>query len=61
MVDGLLEYPNVPPTIGAVISCDKATLRECQEFYSIEDIYLLLEISGVDAKNRMIVSKSAKD
>jgi hypothetical protein len=47
----LVEYENIPPTIGAVISASKATLHECQTVYSIEDIYLMLEVISIDAHN----------
>jgi hypothetical protein len=35
-----------------VISADKATLNECQTVYSVEDVYLMLEVIAVDAHNR---------
>jgi hypothetical protein len=41
-----------------VVSSGKATLRECQEFYSIEDVYNILEVLGVDAHNRRIMDKA---
>ena len=54
------EYLNVPRSIGAVISADKATLRELQEYYSIRDVYSMLEIISIDAHNRRVAAK-AKD
>lgn len=61
-ISGLIEYPNVPGSIGAVISCGKASLIECQTVLSIEDVYLLLEIANVDARNQVTLSKrTSKD
>jgi hypothetical protein len=54
----LLDYENVPPIIGMVISSGKATLRECQEYYSLEDIYGIAEVLWIDAHNRRILMKS---
>jgi hypothetical protein len=35
-----------------VVSAKLATLHECDSVYSVEDVYLLLEVAGVDAHNR---------
>lgn len=51
-IPGLLEYSNLPSTIGALVSTGKATLYECETIYSIEDVYLMLEVVLVDAHNR---------
>jgi hypothetical protein len=48
---------NIPKTIGAAISSGKANLRDCQDFYSIRDIYNMLEIITVDAHNAKIAEK----
>lgn len=48
----MIDYANVPGPIGAVVSSKLATLNECATVYSVEDVYLLLEIAGVDAHNR---------
>ena len=34
-----------------------ATLRELQEFYSLRDIYDMLEVRAVDAHNKWLASK----
>lgn len=44
-------------SIGSVISCGKASLHECQEFYSLQDVYELLEIANVDSRNQAIMHK----
>ena len=51
------KYLNVPATIGAVISNRFATLHELQTIYSIEDVYIMLEINSVDCHNRIVASK----
>lgn len=48
----MVEYENLPPHIGAVISAKLATLVECDTVYGVEDIYLMLEVLSVDAHNR---------
>lgn len=60
VVPGLLDYPNLPRSIGAVVSSDKATLRECQEYYSIEDVYNMLEVIAIDAHNRRVMDEYAR-
>lgn len=47
----LLAYPNVPKSIGAVLSNGKASMRDVGEFLSVEDVYDLIEITVVDAHN----------
>lgn len=47
----------MPRTVGAVVANRKATLRECQEYYSIEDIYNLLEIISIEGHNRRVMDK----
>jgi hypothetical protein len=51
-IPGLLEYANLPRTIGAVVSSQLATLHECQTIYSVEDVYLMLEVISIDAHNQ---------
>jgi len=48
----MLEYKNIPPTIGVIVSTGKGTLHECDTVYSVEDVYLMLEVITVDAHNR---------
>lgn len=42
----------MPRTVGMVLSSGKATLREMEEYYSVEDLYDLIEVVLVDAHNR---------
>lgn len=44
-------YQNINPVFGVLISNGKATLKEIQEFYSLEDVYKLFEIIKVDSYN----------
>jgi hypothetical protein len=53
----LATCPNVPRTIHAVISGEKATLQELGTVYGLEDLYDMLEIIIVDAHNHKILSK----
>ncbi len=48
----LIEYVNLPPIIGALVSSRIATLHELQTVYGVEDAYNLLEVVGVDNHNR---------
>lgn len=40
-----------------MISSGKATLHELDTAYSVEDVYLLLEVNTVDAENQRILAK----
>jgi hypothetical protein len=46
-----VEYRNVPPMIGTLISRRMATMHELGTVYGIEDAYNMLEIITVDAYN----------
>ncbi len=48
---------NVPAVIGAVISSGKASLVELDTVLSVEDAYMLLEITAVDSYNRQLANK----
>ena len=55
---GTIDYPNVPPDVGFVISGGKATLAELDTILSLEDLWDLIEILNVDAHNARIVRKN---
>jgi len=59
-VAGLVEYLNVPPVIGCLVSSKMATLSELQTVYGVQDAYNLLEILCVDAHNEMAAREAAK-
>lgn len=40
-----------------MISARLATLRELQEYYSLRDMYDLLEVHAIDAHNKWLASK----
>lgn len=52
---------NIPKSIGAVMSAGHAKLFELETIYSVEDVYLMLEINSIDSYNRIVASKSKKD
>lgn len=54
---GLIDYPNMPRTLGTVISAGRATLHELETVYGMEDVYDMLEIIMVDAHNQRILNK----
>lgn len=47
---------NLPRTIGAVVSSNKASLHELGTSLGLEDLYMLLEVINVDAHNARIVA-----
>lgn len=53
---GLIQYENVPRTIAAVISGEKANLHELSTVYSVQDMWMLLEIIRVDNYNKKKLS-----
>jgi hypothetical protein len=54
-----MDYPNVPWQIAAAMSGKYATLNELQTIYSVEDVYLFLEIMTVDRHNRKLMTPDA--
>lgn len=54
----ILEYPNVPKSIGAVLSTGRVSLRDLDEWYSIEDVYTILEVVTVDAHNTHLLNEA---
>ncbi len=46
-----MNYTNVPPVIGTLVSARVATLAELQTVYGLEDVYNMLEILKVDNHN----------
>lgn len=54
---GLINYANVSPLLGMVVSSGLATMRELQFVYGLEDCYTLAEIVLVDAHNRIAAGR----
>ena len=52
----LLNYRNVPRTIGMALSSNCATLHELQTVYSLEDLFDLLEVVMVDSYNTKVMT-----
>lgn len=44
-----------------MISSGRATLHELDTVYSVEDVYLMLEVVMVDAYNQRVVNKRASE
>lgn len=54
---GLIDYVNLPPMIGMVISESKATLCELQSVYGVGDLFNLCEVIAVDGYNRRVLAQ----
>lgn len=54
---GLIEYANVPPIVGMLVSAGVSTLHEIQTVYGLEDCYTLAEVVLVDSHNRSAEAK----
>ena len=55
-----MEYANVPRLIAIIVSAGKATLKELQTDYSLEDAYNLCEIIAVDSVNQRRMMEKAR-
>jgi hypothetical protein len=53
----IVDYVNLPPIIGMIVSDGKATLHELQSVYGVRDAFNLAEVIGVDAHNRRETNK----
>jgi hypothetical protein len=58
-VRGLVEYTNLPRTIGTIVSSRLATLHELQTVYGLVDLWDMLEINAVDTHNQNRMSEYA--
>ena len=54
-----LDYKNIDPFIGSLISSGKATLKELKESYSLEDAYILWEVITVTKYNEFLAIEEA--
>jgi hypothetical protein len=43
------------------MSLPGVTLKDLQTFYSVEDVYDMLEVAAVNAHNREVMSKRRRD
>lgn len=57
---GLIDYVNVPPTIGMAISGNPALLASLSTVLGLEDLHDILEVKRVDAHNARIMRKAAE-
>jgi len=53
----LIEYQATTQAIAAVISSRLATLHELDTVYSVEDMWILLEVNAVDRHNAYIINQ----
>lgn len=56
-----MSYKNIEPILGLIISKKLATLRELEEYYSLEDVIDLLEIIEIDCYNEYKQAESVKN
>ena len=54
----MLEYRNVSNLIGSMLSQKLASMRDLDEWLSVEDCHDLLEISLIDSHNRRLMQKA---
>jgi hypothetical protein len=54
---GLIDFVNLPPMCGMVISERLATLHELQSVYGVGDLFNICEVIAVAAYNRRVLSK----
>ncbi len=60
-IPGLIQYQNVAPLIGGLVSGGMASLWELQSVYGILDAYNLLEIMTVDDHNERKARAAVKN
>ena len=53
-----MDYVNLPPLVGMVVSDGKATLYELQSVYGVRDLFNICEVIAVDAHNRREANKA---
>lgn len=56
-----MSYKNIEPIIGLIVSKKLATLKELEEYYSLEDVIDLLEIIEIDCYNEFKQAESVKN
>lgn len=55
---GLVDYVNVPATVGMAISGDAALLGPLSTVLGLEDLHDILEVKRVDAHNARMIRKA---
>lgn len=53
----IVDYVNLPPLIGMIVSSGHATLAELQSVYGVGDAFNLSEVIAVDVFNRREANK----
>lgn len=54
-------YVNIEPIVGVIISKKMATMKELEDYYSLEDMVDLFEIVEIDCYNEYKQSESLKN
>jgi 4-diphosphocytidyl-2C-methyl-D-erythritol kinase len=54
----LIDYANVPRSIGTVVSRRLATLHELDTVYGTADLHDMIEIIAVDAHNQRLANQT---
>lgn len=57
-ISGILDYVNVPASIGMAISADPMLLGLLTTTLSLEDLHDIIEVRLIDAHNRRVVRKA---
>lgn len=57
----MLEYKNVTNLMGSILSQKLASMRDLDEWLSVEDCHDLLEISLIDSHNRRLMQKAQEN
>ena len=56
----LLEYPNIPGSIGRALSSRLVTLTELGSTLGLEDLWDILEVIAVNAHNDIVMAKRTR-
>ncbi len=56
--DGLIDYVNVPPSLGMAISGHPGLLGPLTSTLGLEDLYDILEVRRIDAHNMRTIRKA---
>ena len=56
-----MNYKNIEPILGLLISKKLATLKELEEYYSLEDVIDMFEIVSIDCYNEYKQVESLKN
>lgn len=52
----MIDHANISNMFASIINARYATMRELQEYYSIEDVHNMYEVVLVDSYNQKVLS-----